>query len=317
MPIHVPDNFEAAWPWMRNFRRILKTVAEPRLCGCDLFIASDFSGSHSESAYNVYSFVAIDPQRSPEWPGRMQQVRRRFLGERRMSFKALNDARRQQALGPFLEAAEFLNGVCCSVAVTKNFQRMASTSSTLDLLSSGSILSGKWKDKILENALRVILMWSLVVSEVGDGQQHVTWLVDEDEIAANDLRHTDLLQLTGRIGQYFIKRPMGQLCVCTTATEGQNILFEDFAAVADLAAGAYCEVANRWVRGEETNGTDDGRFELETQTRKCDLISDWFFFPSTGLRRVAILIDREPTGGRSIKRITHRPPGAAEYQLPI
>ena len=36
-----------------------RTVTEPRLAGTDLFIASDFSGSHKGSRYNVYNFLLV------------------------------------------------------------------------------------------------------------------------------------------------------------------------------------------------------------------------------------------------------------------
>src|SRR5690349_15662918 len=116
------SNLEDAWPWIRGFRRIVRTVAEPRLSGSNLFIASDFSGSHKTSKYLVYSFVIIDPERSPEWPLHMRHLRETQLRDRRMSFKALNDKVRQRALVPFLDAAETLCGVCCSVAVTKRLR---------------------------------------------------------------------------------------------------------------------------------------------------------------------------------------------------
>ena len=77
----------------------------------------------------------------------------------------------------------------------------------------------------------------------------MTWVVDEDEIAANYVRHTDLLQLTGRISQFLIRRQMGgNSGVCTTGSEGTDIRFEDFNAVTDLAAGSFCEVINKWSR---------------------------------------------------------------------
>lgn len=48
----------------------------------------------------------------------------------------------------------------------------------------------------------------------------------------------------------------------------------------------------------------DGKFDLVGHSAKCDLINDWFFYPSTTLRRVAVLVDHEPSGGVSIKRIS-------------
>jgi len=290
MAIELPINFEEAWPWMRGFRRIVRTVAEPRLTGCDLFSASDFSGSHKGSKFNVYSFLLIDPERSAAFFRRISLVRATFLGGRRMSFKALNDKQRQAALVPFLEASERLHGVCCSIAVTKTYPYMATAPSTATSMTNTMNLEGRWNKDVFETAMRAVMLWSVLVSEVGNGMQNITWVLDEDEIAANDLRHTDLLQLSGRIGQHFIRRQMGGLCVCTTASEGTDIRFEDFSAVTDLAAGAFCEAVNRWARSPENQTDAEGRYELTDHSGKCDLINDWFFYPSTSLRRVAVLI---------------------------
>jgi hypothetical protein len=306
MPSELPADFEDAWPWMRTFRRIVRTAAEPRLDGEMVFSASDFSGSHKTSRYHVYGFVLADPAESVEGFARINHVRKTFLEGRRMSFKALNDAKRRQALVPFLQAAEELRGVCCVVAVTKRYQHMATSPSTLDRFATAGDLEGRWNNKAFETALRAVLLWSVLVSEVCRGQQYVTWVVDQDEIAANDLRHTDLLQLTGRVSQYFIRRMMSELCVCTTASEGTDIRFEDFAAIPDLAAGAFCETVNNWSATQSDEADVGGKYGLTDRSGKCDLINDWFFFPSTNLRRVAVLIDRDNGGGLAIKRITMR-----------
>lgn len=165
------------------------------------------------------------------------------------------------------------------------------------------ISSGEVGRRSFETAMRAVLLWSVLVSEVGTGQPHVTWVVDEDEIAANDLRHTDLLQLAGRVSQHFIRRNMGALCVCTTASEGKSVAFEDFNAIADIAAGSLCEAVNKWKRSAGNETAPDSKYDLTGHSAKCDLINDWFFYPSSDFRRVAVLVDREERG-MTIQRIT-------------
>jgi hypothetical protein len=299
----LPGNFEEAWPWMRTFRRIVRTVAEPRLTGNTVLSASDFSGSHKGSRYNVYGFVVVDAAASAGGFAQLNRVRERFLDGRRMSFKALNDVKRRNALVPFLEATELLRGVGCVVAVTKDYSHMATAPGTVAGLTGARALAGKWNAHAFETAMRAVLLWSALIGETGSGQQHVTWVVDEDEIAANDLRHTDLLELTGRLSQHLIRRQMGELCVCTTGSEGTNIGFEDFTAIADLAAGAFCESVNKWCGSDLAASQAEDVYQLSDHSGKCDLINDWYFYPSANFRRVAVLIDREARG-MTIKRIT-------------
>src|SRR6266700_5970420 len=82
-------------------------VLAPELCGPCLIVTSDYSGSHSGSAFEVYSLLVGDLTRCREWFRVRSGIRSEFLKDRRrMSYKTLNDRQRQRALGPFLAAAD-------------------------------------------------------------------------------------------------------------------------------------------------------------------------------------------------------------------
>jgi hypothetical protein len=74
--------------------------------GSTLFIASDYGGQHNQSRYTSLVYLLADLGFCGDWEDVRKSVRRQFLTDnRRMSYKNLNDRRRQKALLPFLYAA--------------------------------------------------------------------------------------------------------------------------------------------------------------------------------------------------------------------
>ena len=291
---------ERGWPWVRGFRRIIRTIAEPPIAGDVVLSGWDASGTHKTSNYTVHGFIVVDAYASRAWPSVVAALRGRFLPDaRRMSFKGLNDRHRRELLVPFLEATECLSGVCCVVGVHKQYVEMATDAATRSLFSGWT--KGSRDKHVAEATLRAVLMWSLLVSEVCAAVRALTWVLDEDELAANESRHDDLLHLAGKFGS-FLLRQVSELCVCTTGSEGAHAGFEDFIAIPDLAAGAFAETLNK-LMPQTSADTSEGRYELRGESPKAGLISDWFFSSSERFRRVAILLDAHASGLRSVRRI--------------
>src|SRR4051812_32870533 len=67
----------------------------------ELVIASDYSGEHDASSFQVLTFLLADrPGILQSWEAERLAVRRdRLTNGRRIAFKSLSDAQRQRALG--------------------------------------------------------------------------------------------------------------------------------------------------------------------------------------------------------------------------
>lgn len=290
--LNIGEVLKKAWPWTEAFSRRLRQLRPSAFGGTHLLFGSDYSGDHPASRFRVYAFVIADADASPEWPVRCREVRRRFLADgRRMSFKNLNDGRRRQALVPFLEAAEYLDGHVVVVAVTKELTRLSTSAGTLDLWRSSHGLQARWDSKAFEQMVRVAHFFSLFLAAWSLPGAHVSWVTDDDSIVANADRLEDAHQLAARLSGVYVPHQLGEFMMNTVAVDGGDRGFEDFVAIPDLAAGTVAEVmcAQPAARGPG--------IVIETElSNKADVISDWFSYCSGRLKKTRLLIDRVSEG---------------------
>lgn len=296
-------NPEQLWPWVRGTRRIIEATASGRLPTGHIMSASDYSGTHSGSKYWVFSGLYVAEQQSHEWPHSRRAWREKYLPDgRRFSYKTLNDGMRSKALEPFLQVAELLSGTIVTVAVDKRMQWMSTSPTTVETLVKLGVLSGQWGPRAFELMSRVTLLWSLGLAAVCRPDQHVTWVTDQDDIAANDKRHTDLLNWAGRMSSLFIGHSMRRLDVSTTSVDDGSRGFEDFVAIPDLCAGMFAELVNSAVVAVDADGVN--RFDVSASKGKAATLSRWYFGSPMKLNRVAVLINRHADGTGMVSRWT-------------
>jgi hypothetical protein len=296
---------QKAWPWMRGLGRIVHASIPGPFLGNTILSASDYSGTHTKSRFTVYSFLFVDAQYSPAWPAAREQVRKTHLTDgRRMEFKSLNDRQRSEALPCFLNAADSLCGLLCTIAVDKSYTRMATSPNSGTVWAQKVGLKGRWEGRAFEEMSRVVLLWSFILSHLARGFQAVTWITDQDEIAANDDRLTDLLEMAGRLSSSFLREPMLELAVNTTAIDDGSRGFEDFVAIPDLAAGAFAEVAGKWTEQPGDESASSQGCVIPNLSSKAEYITDWLASQGGPLRKVAVLVRTLRDGRRIIHRVT-------------
>jgi hypothetical protein len=97
----------------------------------EFLLACDFAGTHAEAQYAAFAFLLAATSETGPWMRAREEVRARLLnGRREMSYKGLNDARRQRALAPFLLAANLFPGNLVVVMVSKKLKRLLTTLGT-------------------------------------------------------------------------------------------------------------------------------------------------------------------------------------------
>lgn len=267
-------------------------------------IASDYSGSHGGSKYVASAFLLADAQGSIEWPHLRNIVRGRFLADgRRMSFKALNDRHRQDALGPFLRAADRIHGLCAVIIVDRSITRLSSSQNTMQLWDALVGLRGRWNPQAFEMMARIVHFQCLLVSSFASPLQHVTWISDQDEIMANDERHTDLMNLVARLISLYIDFPLGEFAMNSTQVDSGDRAFEDFVAIPDLVAGAFSELISASAPASKREPKGERVLLPTGWSEKSQMITSWFFEKSHPLKRCAILIDRFDDQRYCIQRI--------------
>jgi hypothetical protein len=256
-------------------------------------VASDYSGAHRNSDYLVYAFLVADADASRGWPPIRTAVRAEYLPDgRRMSFKQLNDAQRQRALVPFLDAANSLSGVCAAVVIHKDLERMSTGRNSLEVWRSLHGIMGNWSPRAFEAMARVVHFYCLFIAGFSKPFQHVTWITDQDEIVANDDRLTDVMHLASKMVGLYVNHPLGEFAMNSTEIDSGDRAFEDFVAIPDLVAGTFAELVTLWSREPGWRNGGDLYLAADRLTTKANVISAWFCSASSNLKRSVILIDR-------------------------
>lgn len=305
MALFIPrSTLQDIWPWTKNVERILRFAQPHPFTGSHLAFGSDYSGDHRTSGFRTYCFLIIDTDRSPDWPRRRKLVRQRFLSDgRRMSYKALGDKWRQRALVPFLEATESIDGHLVSLIVTKELSNMAIRAGYSDDLPAKLGLQAKWKRSSFEQMFRTAHMFALCVSLWSRPWMDTTWITDEDEIVANDKRLDDTHQVAATLVSRYVPHRLGIFAMNTTDIDGRDREFEDIISVCDLAAGMLAEISTK-ITINKRLPTGPIEKDSDAFSEKAQIISDWFWWPHSTLRRTCILIDQLDAKRFRTQRIT-------------
>jgi hypothetical protein len=216
-----------------------------------------------------------------------------------MSYKGLHDRQQRNALRRFLSAANLIPGICASLAVSKS----ASTLFQPDLPPINPELADclKWDSKLFERAMRIVHVVSFFIAGISQPNQDVLWFSDEDEIAANTQMVTLLTKLWANVVSNYTVHSLRHLrCGTTKSDDGSNEI-EDFAAIPDLVAGALSDLLTT-IAGQYRVGLIVP-FRSGSKA-KATVIGQWLSEQNHSLKRVVLVIDKEPASSRlTISRI--------------
>lgn len=258
--------------------------------GRQLISAADFSGSHANSLYETYAFLLLDLDANQWWLQAQKAFRGEVLKTRRLSFKALNDRVRRDALPAFLTVADEIQGTLVVVAIDKATGTLFERSPRSDL----EVWLEGWKPAVREQVLRIAHLGSYLIAGLSAPHQDVLWIVDQDQVAANDEQLTRLTKVVGTIGQNYLRHDAGHLRCATTRSDDGSLAIEDLAAIADLAAGAFAEYLNAQTR----QGTFPVRGVISPEpvglTAKTRFLCRWLISSPGPLKRLFITLDRPP-----------------------
>ena len=256
--------------------------------GSPLVLACDHSGEHALPEFRVLSFLLTTYKSVAEWDSSRLAVRQRYLtNERRMSFKALNDALRINAFSSFLDAASQLNGVLVCVGVEKGF------SFPKDDLPDRQ---HDWTPDTLNKLIEICVFGSVMVDGLRSEGQLVHWITDDDSTVSTEYAKNDAAHMFGSLlHNYPDERVEIGLSIASQFDDGLRA--EDLVAIPDFAAGAFSETltmlgkANMPMPGVRPNKT-------ETQVQiKTSLINSWRYDNSKPLKHINAVIRQVEGGG--------------------
>lgn len=280
------------FPWGHSIQKHLWKAQSRPFLASNLFIASDYGGEHKRATHRTYAFLVFDCTPSG-WPSAMRTIRASKLTDgRRMSFKQLNDCVRQNALVPYLQAADTLTGHLLVIAIDKRIPWLMCGKGHAEKWSSFLGLKGKWGDKSFENMARKSYIVSLVLSVWSRPMMNVSWITDYDESVANANRLDDTHIFAARMSSLLVQHRMGEFAMNTVAYDEDGRAFEDICAIPDIAAGMTSDICAAVFHNG--GSVRDRRHELSTQvlSEKTHLISDWFWRSESTLHKMMIQIDK-------------------------
>lgn len=270
--------------WIRP--RVLPSLKEQQIV-----CASDYSGGQKDSDFHVLSSILVSQRSTSLWERQIKQLRRDTLGDRSMSFKALNDGIRLRSLDRFLYAASRLEGLLVVVEIEKRLGKLFSTDLEMGQFLQHTTESGVWDKDSLERACRITFFNALFICGLCSPHEGILWVTDEDSIIATPDRHTRLSWLAGVLCQVLSNSDEGHVFTTTDATED----WTDLTAVPDLAAGAMASFGTlQFAAGGATPPAIGSTKSLTTvEKEKVRRILEWMA-PHGNLRKLRITLYAAP-----------------------
>lgn len=285
-------------PWVNAFNEKMRNSSVPILNGREVVIATDSSGLHQQSPFEVLGILIFDFGSAMHWEALRQSIRRNILKDsRRMSFKKLDDSVRQRALVPFLLAADQLNGLCLNIAIHKQINLHGDESFMHEQLKKSGVLKARWTSASFERMTRTTHFVALSMAGLCGEGQDVCWISDEDEMFESPQKSEDTLRILSVFNKQYINWPLGKLSAGTTKLDEGDRFEEDFAAIADLTAGAFAELVTKLKRSPDGSIGEAMINDFDSQlSEKTDLLLSWLIDQTQKLKRCSIVFDRRTDG---------------------
>jgi hypothetical protein len=220
-------------------------------------------------------------------------------GNREMAYKKLADKCRQQALVPFLEAADDIHGLIITLLVSKRVQSVLELGGVAHLQQIVPALAN-WKTGTVEKLYRIQTWFAFLHTGLCDPAQRTCWLTDDDEIVGDTKRLATATNMLLSLSRCLFAHEIWLGSADTVNSMDARIagVAKDIAAIPDLVGGA---LADAWS-ATAGNGFECDLSNLVAMSQeipeKAKNIIEWFLRDDKPLRRLFAAIDlseKDPT----------------------
>jgi len=209
-----------------------------------MIVASDYSGQHKEATHEAYSFLITTEPVLHDWLPSLRAFRAKWLPDnRRISFKKLNEPLRWRALPAFLEVVGRLRGNLVTIMVDRRVGSFVDGGPSAVIEVFPDCFSAEANPGTVEKMLRLASFVALILSGLRQETQTSKWISDEDEALDSYQKRESFSRLATYLtfGLTGWRRPADHLFAMTGSPK-VPYWSEDLTAVADIAAGAYCQM---------------------------------------------------------------------------
>jgi hypothetical protein len=272
----------------------------PTLSSSGIGCISDYSFGGPKCLFDTLSYLLFEIESLGEWIDLRAEIRRTILGtERTISYKALNNKVKREALLPCLSAANSINGLLVTFSVHHKVDEFNIIADKFTAVKSSLNADSRWKRKSFEKAVRAATLCSFAMTGLCNPSMRITWLTDNDEIADKPSKRHDLLRLFVASNTRFSKTPPTKVRIQTPlTTEISRDVAEDLLTIPDIAAGCLASVVN--AKFHETGVPRLGsilEFPDFGDMAKQTPISGWLCRNEGSLKKVAVIVYPHEDGG--------------------
>lgn len=263
-----------------------------------MIIASDYSGQHKEATHEAYSFAVTTDQALREWLPFLAEFRKNWLPDnRRLSFKKLNEPLRWQALPAFLETTKRLRGNLITILIDRRVGSFMLGGPAATIEAFPDCFAPNAKHGTVEKMLRLASFVALILAGLRREDQVSNWISDHDEALDSQEKREQFSRLASYMtfGLTRWQRPADSF-FGTTESPRVPYWAEDFAALADLAAGAYCQLSAHLPAffSEQLPYVGVGTSSIASQ--RALTIGDWLASGRSSLRHVLLRLEKREDG---------------------
>lgn len=139
---------------------------------------------------------------------------------------------------------------------------------------------------------------------MSEPEQGVLWVSDEDEIAANAKGHQLAENVIENISNHYLRHQLAEFSFFTLASDDDSMFLTDLTALADLSAGALCDVVGELAAGGSLRPDRLWRPVEMPSKAKAACVFDWLCQEEGGLTRAVFAIEAGSAPGRlEVRRI--------------
>jgi hypothetical protein len=260
-----------------------------------LVLASDYSGEAKEHPFLVLAFLLTDIESvQGNWNIDRLSIRKQHLPEgRRLEFKGLNDQRKQKALMPFLSAANTLNGIVLCVAIEKTIDPFAAW---IPISNPVTVDADPHNADSWEKLLRIATFAAVLASGLGNHEQEVRWIMDDDNVIANDSLKTSTAVVCRTMFRHFNPSRTGKIYFEAASNFDDDGLAEDLISIVDIAGGATAENIAAIGIEKMPRSTSITIPILNHLSTKTLFINSWLSDLSSRLKKINVTVRQHAEG---------------------
>jgi hypothetical protein len=238
----------------RNAKRLLVLPDLTAFSNDALGVFSDYSGEDHSARYLTYSVLVCGYRYTGAFSDRMKRVRETYkLGDKEIAYKDFRMGQIQASLGDYLDAANWLPGFLCTMAIDKRIPTLfgpLNDPSVPDMLVKILVnmgLGGR-KPREVEKLLRIVHMVAYLIALLGVDGQKIFWMSDHDATCANPKQHESMMAVLQRVLAIY-SRPGVTYPLLGGALpfKPRSVVMNDLLSLPDVVAGSIAQYLTKSV----------------------------------------------------------------------